>query len=331
MRIERDNRTMTTQTGQLIVSYAPHIRSKDSISKIMYTVVVALLPSIAASVFYFGMRALWLVLVSVFSCIVFELIFNKIRKQHLTCFDGSAVVTGILIALIVPAGLPYWMAVVGAFVAIVITKGLFGGIGYNTFNPALVARVFLVISFPVAMTAWPVPHTVDMITAASPLGILKTEGVSAIANVTFWKLFFGEIGGSMGETSALAILAGALLLYIRGYITLKIPLTFIGTVFAFTGIFYLIDPSSYASPVFHLLSGGIMLGAFFMATDMVTSPMLAKGQIIFGCGCGLLTGIIRLFGGYPEGVAFAILIMNAFVPLLDRWDMSDKIKRRKVS
>jgi electron transport complex protein RnfD len=322
---------MTTQTGQLIVSYAPHIRSKDSISKIMYTVVVALLPSIAASVFYFGMRALWLVLVSVFSCIVFELIFNKIRKQHLTCFDGSAVVTGILIALIVPAGLPYWMAVVGAFVAIVITKGLFGGIGYNTFNPALVARVFLVISFPVAMTAWPVPHTVDMITAASPLGILKTEGVSAIANVTFWKLFFGEIGGSMGETSALAILAGALLLYIRGYITLKIPLTFIGTVFAFTGIFYLIDPSSYASPVFHLLSGGIMLGAFFMATDMVTSPMLAKGQIIFGCGCGLLTGIIRLFGGYPEGVAFAILIMNAFVPLLDRWDMSDKIKRRKVS
>lgn len=321
---------MDAQTRPLIVSYAPHIRTKDNITKIMYTVVVALVPSIISSVYYFGLRALSVVLVAVISCMASEFIVNKIRKKELTCFNGSAVVTGILLALNVPSGLSLWMVVLGSAVAIIITKELFGGIGFNIFNPALVGRVFLLISFPVAMTAWPVPNVVDVITAASPLGILKTEGVAAIADITFWKLFFGEIGGSMGETSALAILIGAALLSVRGYIFLKVPLIFIGTTFAFTGIFYLIDPTQYASPVFHLLSGGLMLGAFFMATDMVTSPMMVRGQLIFAFSCGLLTGIIRLFGGYPEGVSFAILIMNAFVPLLDRWDLYSMTKRREA-
>ena len=321
---------MDAQTRPLIVSYAPHIRTKDNITKIMYTVVVALVPSIISSVYYFGLQALSIVLVAVISCMASEFIINKIRKKELTCLNGSAVVTGILLALNVPSGLSLWMVVLGSVVAIIITKELFGGIGFNIFNPALVGRVFLLISFPVAMTAWPVPNVVDMITAASPLGILKTEGVAAIADITFWKLFFGEIGGSMGETSALAILIGAALLSVRGYIFLKVPLIFIGTTFAFTGIFYLIDPTQYASPVFHLLSGGLMLGAFFMATDMVTSPMMVRGQIIFAFSCGLLTGIIRLFGGYPEGVSFAILIMNAFVPLLDRWDLYSMTKRREA-
>ncbi|MEA2014812.1 MAG: RnfABCDGE type electron transport complex subunit D [Thermodesulfobacteriota bacterium] len=320
---------MEARTRPLIVSYAPHIHTGSSIEKVMYTVVIALVPSIISSVYYFGLRALSVVLVSVLSCVASEFLVNKLRKKKLTCFDGSAVVTGILLALIVPSGVPLGMVVLGAVVAIIITKELFGGIGYNIFNPALVGRVFLLISFPVAMTALPVPHAVDMITAASPLGILKTEGARAITDITFWKLFFGEIGGSMGETSALAILIGAALLYMRGYIFLKVPLIFIGTTFAFTGIFYLIDPAQYASPVFHLLSGGLMLGAFFMATDMVTSPMMVRGQIIFGFSCGLLTGVIRLFGGYPEGVAFAILIMNAFVPLLDRWDLYSRTKQRE--
>jgi len=321
---------MEAQTRPLIVSYAPHIRTGDSIEKIMYTVVVALVPSIITSIYYFGLRALSVLLVAVLSCVASEFIVNKIRKKELTCFNGSSVVTGILLALNVPAGLPLWMVVLGSVVAVIITKELFGGIGFNIFNPALVGRVFLLISFPVAMTAWPVPNAVDVITAASPLGILKTEGVAAIADITFWKLFLGEIGGSMGETSALAILIGAALLAVRGYIFVKIPLIFIGTTFAFTGIFYLIDPSQYASPVFHLLSGGLMIGAFFMATDMVTSPMMVRGQIIFAFSCGLLTGIIRLFGGYPEGVSFAILIMNAFVPLLDRWDLYSMTKRREA-
>jgi electron transport complex protein RnfD len=319
---------MTTQTRQLTVSHAPFVRSGDSIEKVMYMVALALLPAVAAAIYCFGLRSLWVTFTSVISCIVFEFILNKIRKKDLTCFDGSAIVTGLLLSLNVPAGLPFWMVVFGSFVAIVIAKELFGGLGYNIFNPVLVARVFLLISFPVAMTAWVVPHSVDMVTAASPLGLLKTEGVSAIANISYWKLLMGEIGGSMGETSALAILIGALLLYAKGYIKLKIPLTFLATTFLFTGLFYLIDPSKYASPVFHILSGGLMLGAFFMATDWVTSPMLARGQIIFGFGCGLLTGIIRLFGGYPEGVAFSILIMNALVPLLDKWDLNSITKGR---
>ena len=309
----------------LWVSAAPFLRTKHTIEKIMYTVIIALLPAVGVSVYFFGIRALILMLASVAFCILFEFIINKIIRQAVTCFDGSAILTGILIALMVPATLPYWMIVVAAFVAIVLTKQLFGGIGFNVFNPALVARVFLLISFPVAMTKWPVPFSVNAVTGATPLGILKTDGLQAIADITFWKASLGQIGGSMGETSAIAILIGAIILFAFRYITFAIPVTFLTTVFIFTGIFHLIDPSTYASPLFHMVTGGLMLGVFFMATDMVTSPITIRGQIIFGIGCGLLTGVIRLFGGYPEGVAFAILIMNAFVPLLDKWEVNANV------
>jgi electron transport complex protein RnfD len=216
------------------------------------------------------------------------------------------------------------MMVLGAFVAIVITKQLFGGLGYNLFNPALVARVFLLISFPVAMTSWPQVMTPDMTTAATPLGLLKTEGLAAVASIGVWKAFLGQVGGSIGETSALAVLLGAVILFVKRYITFAIPVSFLLTTFIFTGIFNMYDSSVYASPMFHMVTGGLMIGVFFMATDMVTSPISVRGQIVFGIGCGLLTGIIRLFGGYPEGVSFAILIMNAVVPLIDKIDLRKK-------
>jgi electron transport complex protein RnfD len=318
-------------TVHLKVSYPPYTRGSDSIEKIMYSVALALLPATIASVYFFGWRALWVNVVAIASCVGFEWVINKMRKrEHLTCFDGSAVVTGLLLALNVPSNLPYWMLILGSFVAIVVTKEIFGGLGFNTFNPALVARVFLLISFPVAMTSWPMPSTVDMATGASPLGLLKTEGVGAIADITLWQAAMGQIRGSMGETSAILLLLGGTFLWIRKYITCMIPMSFMITTFLFTGIFYLIDPAQYADPLFHLFTGGLILGAVFMATDMVTSPLSKKGQLIFGVGCGLLTGVIRLWGGYPEGVSFAILIMNSVVPLIDRWDLASRTRRLEV-
>ncbi|PIU19380.1 MAG: electron transporter RnfD [Elusimicrobia bacterium CG08_land_8_20_14_0_20_59_10] len=318
------------ENSKLLASYPPYVREEDSIEKIMYTVSAALLPAIGASVYYFGPRILALLLVCVFSSAGFEYLFNRVRKQEPTFLDGSAVLTGVLLALNLPSNLPLWMAALGAFVAIVIVKQLFGGLGFNIFNPALAARVFLLISFPVAMTSWPVPFAVDAQTAASPLGILKTEGLQALSSMSLWQAFSGGIGGSFGETSGLALLLGAAVLFWKRYITWIIPFSFIGMVFAFTGVFYLIDPSVYASPLFHMATGGLLLGAFFMATDMVTSPVSKRGQFVFGLGCGLLTAVIRLFGGYPEGVSFAILIMNAFVPLIDRWDSYSNSKNWKV-
>jgi len=321
------------ESVKLKVSYAPFVRSKDSIESVMYNVALALAPATIMSVYLFGMSALILTVAAIASCIGFEWLMDKVRKKPASCLDGSALVTGLLIALNVPANLPLWMVVIGSFIAIAASKHVFGGLGYNVFNPALVARVFLLISFPAAMTSWPVPFSVDMQTAASPLGILKTDGIgAAMASVSLQNGFFGIMNGSLGETSTLALLAGAAWLLFKRYITLTIPLTMIGSVFIFTGIFYLIDPGTYASPVFHMVTGGLVLGAFFMATDMVTSPISMRGQIIFGLGCGLLTAVIRLWGGYPEGVSFAILIMNGFVPLLDRWDQSDrKAKHQKKS
>jgi len=308
------------ENSKLIASYPPYVRDEESVEKIMYTVTAALLPAVGASVYFFGPRALALLLVCVLSTAGSEYLFNRARKQGYSFLDGSAVLTGVLLAMNLPSNLPFWMAALGSFFAIVIVKQLFGGLGCNIFNPALAARVFLLISFPVAMTSWPVPFSVDALTAASPLGILKTEGLQAVSSLSLWQAFTGGIGGSFGETSGLALLAGAAVLFWKRYITWIIPFSFIGMVFAFTGAFYLADPSKYASPLFHMATGGLLLGAFFMATDMVTSPVSKRGQLIFGLGCGLLTGVIRLFGGYPEGASFAILIMNALVPLLDKWD-----------
>ena len=317
------------QSLSLKVSYAPFVRSADTIEKVMYNVAIALAPATLLSVYFFGWRALVVHVVAIASCIFFEWVSDLIRKKQTQCLDGSAFVTGLLLGLNVPSSLPIWMVIIGSFVAIVISKQLFGGIGFNIFNPALVARVFLLISFPVEMTNWPIPFSVDMQTAASPLGVLKTDGLEAIAQIDTWRATYGEITGSLGETSVIALLLGAVWLLFKRYITLTIPLSFILSTFAFTGIFYLIDPTTYASPVFHLITGGLILGAFFMATDMVTSPLSFRGQLIFGLGCGLLTAVIRLWGGYPEGVSFAILIMNAFVPLLDNWDMNAERKVKK--
>ena len=324
------------ESVNLKVSNAPFVRSKDSIESVMYNVALALAPATVMSVYLFGMNALVLTVVCILSSIAFEWLMDKARKKPNSCLDGSALVTGLLIALNVPANLPLWMAVTGSFIAIVATKHAFGGLGYNVFNPALVARVFLLISFPAAMTSWPMPVPfsfdvmVDMETGASPLGILKTDGVqAALASLSLMDGFYGTMTGSLGETSALALLAGAAWLWYKKYITMYIPLTIMGSVFLFTGLFHLIDPGTYASPAFHMVTGGLILGAFFMATDMVTSPLSIRGQLLFGLGCGLLTAVIRLWGGYPEGISFAILIMNSFVPLIDRWDLNDRKAENK--
>lgn len=306
----------------LNVSGSPHVHSEESVKKIMWSVVIALMPAFVVSIFYFGLPVIILTMVSVGCCVLFEYLIQRfIMKVKPTISDGSAVVTGVLLAFNVPANLPIWMMVVGAIVAIGIAKMPFGGLGHNPFNPALVARVFLLIAFPVAMTSWPVPtpiwgFTADVVTGPTPLGILK-EGAN-VEMPTYMNMLVGQMGGSFGEVSAIALLIGAIFLLIRRVITWHIPVSFILTVFLFAGIFWLIDPTQYANPFFHVLAGGLILGACFMATDMVTSPMTPWGMIVFGCGCGLFTIIIRMFGAYPEGVSFSILIMNALVPLINR-------------
>lgn len=314
---------------KFIISGSPHLYAKDNVQRIMLDVIIALIPATLGSFYLFGFGAVRVFFVSVVSCLFFEYSIQKfLLRQKPTINDLSAVVTGMLLAFNVPSNLPTWVVIIGSLIAIGIGKMVFGGLGQNLFNPALVARVFLLISFPVFMTSWPEPiesarQLTDVVTGPTPLGILKESGSIAAASQTgeipsYANMMMGNMGGSIGEVSAILLLIGALYLLFRKVITLHIPLAFILTTMVLTGIFWLIDPTKYADPLFHLLTGGLILGAFFMATDMVTSPTSYKGQIIFGIGCGLLTGLIRLFGAYPEGVSFAILIMNAFVPLIDR-------------
>jgi len=298
----------------------------------MYGVVAALIPALAASIYYFGMGAIIVTLTSVLSCVAVEYLIQKfILKVKPSVSDGSAIVTGLLLAFNVPSNLPVYIIIIGAVIAIGVAKMTFGGLGSNPFNPALVGRVFLLISFPVQMTSWPVPSGfktgyVDAVTGATPLGILSEgvkngEAVSALMDKipTHMQLFYGYMGGSMGEVAAAALILGGLYLIWRKIITWHIPVSILVTVALFTGILWLVDPTKYADPVFHLLTGGIMLGAVFMATDYVTSPMTHKGMIIYGIGIGVITVLIRTWGAYPEGVSFAILIMNAFVPLLNMY------------
>lgn len=315
----------------LTISGSPHVQSNQTVQKIMWGVVIALIPAMLVSFWYFGVGAILLTLVAVASCVMFEYLIQKfLLKQTPTISDGSAVITGLLLAFNVPSNLPVWMMVVGALVAIGVAKMTYGGLGKNPFNPALVARVFLLMSFPVDMTSWPKPienvsRLSDAITGPTALGVIK-EGVAKGESIeklmnnvpSYMDMFIGNLGGSLGEISALAIILGGLFMLIRKIITWHIPVSFIASVFAFTGILYLIDPTKYVDPVFHLLSGGLMLGAIFMATDMVTSPMTKSGMLVFGLGCGLLTVLIRVWGAYPEGVSFAILIMNALVPLINK-------------
>lgn len=306
----------------LHVSGSPHVHSDESVKKIMWSVVLSLVPALLVSVYYFGLPVIILTAVSIGCCVLFEYLIQRFMLHRKpTIDDGSAVVTGLLLAFNVPSNLPVWIMVIGAIVAIGIAKMPFGGLGHNPFNPALVARVTLLIAFPVQMTSWPVPNPIwgfaDAVTGPTTLGLIK-EGGDLAQLPTYADMLIGQMGGSFGEVSAIALLIGAIFLLWKRIITWHIPVSFIATVFVVAGIFHLANPTVYVNPFIHLLAGGLILGACFMATDMVTSPTSPWGMIVFGCGCGLLTIIIRLFGAYPEGVSFSILIMNAVVPLINK-------------
>jgi Na+-translocating ferredoxin:NAD+ oxidoreductase subunit D len=315
----------------LTVSLSPHIHGDLTVKKIMYGVIIAMIPAMLVSFYFFGVGAFKVSLIAVVSCMLFEFLIQKyLIRGALTIFDGSAIITGILLAFNVPSNLPWWIIVIGSLVAIGMGKMSFGGLGKNPFNPALVGRVFLLISFPVQMTSWPKPilsrmQFFDAVTGPTPLALVK-EGLSKGETVPdlmnqvpeYVDLLLGKMGGCVGEISAIALILGGIYMLVRKIITWHIPVSYIGSVVLFSGILWLIDPLYYVDPLFHLLTGGIMLGVFFMATDMVTSPMAPKGMIIFGAGVGIITILIRVWGAYPEGVSFAILIMNAFVPLINK-------------
>ena len=305
----------------LHISGSPHVHSDESVKKIMWSVVLSLMPALLVSIYYFGLPVIILTLVSVGCCVGLEYLIQRFMlHQKPSIDDGSAVVTGLLLAFNVPSNLPIWIMVVGAIVAIGIAKMPFGGLGHNPFNPALVARVTLLIAFPVQMTSWPVPtpiwgfHFADAVTGPTTLGLIK-EGGDLTQLPTYANMLLGQMGGSFGEVSAIALLIGAGFLLWKRIITWHIPVSFIGTVFLFAMF------KGGVPPLVHVLSGGCILGACFMATDYVTSPITAKGKLVFGCGCGLLTMLIRTApsGAYPEGVSFSILVMNAFTPLINRF------------
>lgn len=294
---------------KLIVTSSPHLRDKDTVSKIMHTVNLSLIPAVVAAVYYFKLQALMVILTSVVVSVLTEYLWQTARGKKVTIADGSAILTGLLLALTLPPGLPLWMVALGAIVAISLGKQVFGGLGYNPFNPALVGRAFLVAAFSVQMTTWFTPSAgVDAAASATPLAALKMNGIMT----SYWDLFIGNIGGSLGETSAIAIILGGVFLIYKGYVDYRIPVGYFGTVALLTTIFG-------QDPVFHLLAGGLMLGGFFMATDMVTSPITKLGRWVFGIGAGLILVVIRLWGGYPEGVLYSILLMNMFVPLINRF------------
>jgi electron transport complex protein RnfD len=316
----------------LNVSPSPHIFVKETTQKLMLGVVLALTPALLASFYFFGWGALIVTMASIASCVGIEYIIQRfILKTSPAISDGSAIVTGLLLAFNVPSNLPVFIIIIGALVSIGIAKMTFGGLGNNPFNPALVGRVFLLISFPVQMTTWPVPtgfsnSYTDAVTGATPLGIIK-EGLKngeSMSNLmdqipSHLQMFYGQMGGSMGEIAAVALLIGFAWLLYKKIITWHIPVAVTGSVAIFTFILWCINPEKNADPLFHILTGGVLLGAIFMATDYVTSPMSKRAMIIYGVGIGVLTVIIRVYGAYPEGVSFAILIMNAFVPLMNAY------------
>ena len=314
--------------NKLIVSLSPHVHSGDSVEKNMYGVVIALVPALLCSLWCFGMGAAVVLLTSVCACVFFEWFIGRfiLGRKELTVTDGSAVLTGLLLGFNLPSNLPVWIIIVGALVAIGVGKMTFGGLGQNPFNPALVGRVFLLISFPVAMTSWPVSGSMgysDAVTGATPLFIMgqaiSNQDASLLAELpSALDMLIGRTGGSLGEVSALALMLGCCYMLWKKIITWHIPVSILCTVFVLAGLLHLVSPV-YADPVSVVLSGGLMLGACFMATDYVTSPMTPGGQIIYGVAIGFLTVVIRAWGAYPEGMSFAILIMNAFVPLINTY------------
>ncbi|MFA5260669.1 MAG: RnfABCDGE type electron transport complex subunit D, partial [Candidatus Omnitrophota bacterium] len=288
----------------------------ESVSKIMWSVTLSLIPAGIGGIYVFGISALKVVLLGVFSAVAAEFLIQVIFKQKITVYDGSAFLTGLLLAYNLPARVPFWLPIVGSVIAIAIGKHVFGGLGQNIFNPALVGRVFLMASWPQYMTTFTKPLSYDGITTATPLMELKEGG--ALMGLNYLDLFLGRRGGCIGEVCVALLILGAVFLFMKKYISWHIPLTYIGTTAVLTWCFGP-DKLFTGDWVFHVLSGGLILGAFFMATDYVTSPLTQKGQIIFGLGCGLLTVVIRLWGGYPEGVSYAILMMNAATPIIDRY------------
>ena len=312
----------------LTVSPSPHVHSSESTQKIMLRVVYAMIPVMIWGIYMFGLDAVRVGLISILSCLAIEFLIQKyIMKVKPSITDGSALITGVLLAFNVPVSLPWWIIIIGAIAAMGVGKLSFGGLGSNVFNPALVGRVFLLISFPVQMTSWPVTRMmeVDAVSAATPLAVIK-EGIKngipvsqlqGLPNLSDMAIGFNH--GSMGEISALLLILGGLYMLWKKVITWQTPVSIILTVLVVSGIFWIVNPDMYVNPVYHIFTGGLMLGAIFMATDMVTSPMTGKGQLIYGIGIGLITISIRMFGAYPEGISFAILIMNAFVPLINMY------------
>ncbi|MBU2492805.1 MAG: RnfABCDGE type electron transport complex subunit D [Bacteroidetes bacterium] len=301
---------------KLELTSSPHVHSRWSTKQAMWMVVLALLPALISSVIFFGFYQLLVVSVSVASAVVTESLIKYIRKREITITDGSGIITGMLLGLILPPNFNLFFTALGSIVAIGIGKEIFGGLGYNIFNPALVGRAFLQAAFPVQMTTWIKPNmAVDSVSTATPLSAFKFDSIFAdISN-----MFIGNIGGSLGETSAISILIGGIFLIVIGVVNWRIPVSMFLGVIIFGGLFWLLNADQYPSPVFHMLAGGFLFGAFFMATDWVTSPLTAKGMWIFGFGISLVVVMIRLFGGLPEGVMYAILFMNAFVPLINRY------------
>ena len=315
--------------NKLTISLSPHVHGGDSVKKNMYGVCIALLPALLCSFYFFGLGAIAVTAVSVASCVFFEWAINKYMLKNLrpTITDGSAILTGILLAFNLPSNIPLWIVVIGALFAIGVVKMTFGGLGCNLFNPALAGRAFLLISFPVQMTTWPNPGqgfmTLDATTGATPLATMKliAKGEASMSDLgnSLTDMLIGNTGGCLGEVCAIAILIGLVYLLVKKIITWHIPVSILVTVAIFSGLLHLANPTTYVAPQYELLSGGLLLGAVFMATDYVTSPMTHKGQLIYGVAIGLLTMVIRTWGAYPEGMSFAILIMNAFTPLINNY------------
>jgi electron transport complex protein RnfD len=321
---------------RLSVSVSPHIKDPETTAHIIWTVNAALAPAAVMGAFYFGLKAVLAMALCIGTAVLCEYLFQKLLKRKITVSDGSAVLTGLLLAFNLPPAAPFYVPVLGAIVAILLTKQLFGGLGFNIFNPALMGRVFLLITFPKILTTWSAPSaaftgldaqtfaTIDAHTCATPLNILKMDGVGKLieqfgsASNMYFQLLIGHRGGCIGETCIAVLLVGALFLLWKKYITWHIPVAFLGTAAIIAWVFGGRGALFTGDPLLHLLSGGIILGSFFMATDYVTSPSSRAGQLLFGAGCGFLTMLIRLKGGYPEGVMFSILIMNCFAPLIDR-------------
>ena len=321
---------MKSMSNKLTVSLSPHVHSGDSVQKNMYGVLIALIPAFIVSLVFFGIGALIVTATSIAACVFFEWAISKflLKKERVTITDGSAIITGVLLAFNLPSNLPIWIIILGALFAIGVGKMSFGGLGNNPFNPALAGRVFLLLSFPVQMTTWPevgqLMSYADATTGATPLALMKgvingAPGLSLDQLPDSINLLLGNNAGSLGEVSAIALLLGLIYMLWKKIITWHVPISILATVFVVAGVMHLANPSIYASPLVHLLTGGLLLGAIFMATDYVTSPMTPKGMIIYGVAIGFLTIIIRQFGAYPEGMSFAILIMNAFTPLINSY------------